>query len=183
MAYKSSIAAFVLLMSVAAVAGAAPVWTVNSLNTIGCDSNTTNFATTVTGASGVVPERFRTIVDAGGLRYMDEDAGIPATNGPYSWSLYTSSSGGPTTAAWPIPPNIPITVDFDFISGVGGPIIFSRRITLSQCNGGTITGDVVLIGGAAAGIPTLGEWSLLALGLLVMMAGGVVLRRRPRAIG
>jgi hypothetical protein len=180
MSYKSGLAACVLSMSFAASAAAAPVWTINSLNTIGCASSATNFSTTVSGASGTGPERFRTIVDAAGLRYMDEDAGIPSTNGAYSWSLYTSSSGGPTTASWPIPPATPITVNFEFINGVGGPVIFQRQVTLSRCDGGTIIGDVVLIPGAI--IPTLGEWAMAGLATLLMLAGGMALRRRTKRI-
>jgi hypothetical protein len=180
MSYKSGLAAFVLSMSFAAAAAAAPVWTVNSLNAIGCASNVTSFSTTVSGASGVGPERFRTIVDAAGLRYMDEDAGIPATNGAYGWNLYTSSSGGPTTASWPIPPATPITVNFEFINGVGGPVIFQRQVTLSRCDGGTIIGDVVLIPSTI--IPTLGEWTMAGLVMTLMLAGGMALRRRSQRV-
>ena len=180
MSYKSGLAAFVLSMSFAAAAAAAPVWTINSLDTIGCATNITHFSTTVSGASGTGPEHFRTIVDAAGLRYMDEDAGIPSTNGAYGWNLYTSSSGGPTTASWPIPPATPITVNFEFINGAGGPVIFQRQVTLSRCDGGTIIGDVVLIPNTA--VPTLGEWGMAGLAMLLLLAGGLALRRRTQRI-
>jgi hypothetical protein len=126
------------------VASAAPTWVVNSLNTIGCASNATGFSTTVAGYAGGA-ERFRTQVDSGGLRYMDEDAG-PIGNGAFGWHLYSSNSGGPTTGAWPIPAGQPITVNFMFINGAGGPIVYWRQVTLSQCNAGSIVSDVVILG-------------------------------------
>jgi hypothetical protein len=116
---------------------AGPTWTVDSLNTIGCDSGNISFTTTVSGYTGGT-ERFRTIVEAGGLIYMDEDAGQPGSNGTYGWHLYASSSGGPTTGTWPLPPDTPITVHFRFIDGVGGPTVFETIVTLTKCNGGTI---------------------------------------------
>jgi len=120
-------------------------WTVDSLNTIGCNQSKTTFSTTVSGYTGG-NERFRTIVDQAGLRYMDEDAGKPSIgNGSYPWRLYARSSGGPTTGTWPLAENTPVTVHFMFIAGPGGATVFDREIVLSQCNGGTITSDQVLM--------------------------------------
>src|SRR5437899_5525343 len=136
----------VFLVTLCLSAGSAfatPTWTVNSLNTIGCAANATGFTTTVAGYTGG-PERFRTQVDSGGLRYMDEDAGT-LVNGTFSWHLYTSSSGGPTSGTWPIPAGQPITVNFMFISGAGGPIVFWRQVVLSKCDGGTIVSDQVYL--------------------------------------
>jgi hypothetical protein len=111
-------------------------WTVVSLNAIGCNSGAINFTTVLAGYTGG-PERFRTIVDAGGLRYMDEDAGTPGGgNGNYGWSLYTSNSGGPITGTFPIPPDTPIRVHFMLIDGVGGPAVFENVVYISRCNGG-----------------------------------------------
>jgi len=124
----------------------AATWTVDSLNSIGCNQSKTTFSTTVSGYTGG-NERFRTIVDQAGLRYMDEDVGQPSIgNGSYPWRLYARSSGGPTTGTWPLAENTPITVHFMFIAGPGGATVFDRQVVLSQCNGGTITSDQVLIG-------------------------------------
>ena len=78
---------------------------------------------------------------------MDEDAGQPGGDGTYGWSLYNSSSGGPTTATFPLPPGTPITVNFMLIDGIGGPVVFHRQIVISQCDGGTIISDQILVGG------------------------------------
>lgn len=129
----------VLLVGAFGAQAQAGTWYVASLNTLGCANGATNFTTTVAGIP-VFPTtlRFRTIVDAGGLRYMDEDAGTPGSNGNYGWSLYNSSSGGPTTATFPIPPNTQINIQFLLINGVGGPTVSAWEVILSQCNGGTM---------------------------------------------
>lgn len=126
-------------LQVTVVSAQAVSWTVVSMNTVGCNNGQTQFTTLVENIPAFPTTlRFRTIVDAGGLRYMDEDAGNPGSNGLYGWSLYNSSSGGPTTATFPIPPNTPITVTFALIDGVGGPFVTSQTIVITQCNGGVI---------------------------------------------
>lgn len=146
---------FVTLCLSAGSVLAVPTWTVNSLNSIGCTASTTNFTTTVAGATGG-GERFRTQVDSGGLRYMDEDAGTPL-NQQYSWSLYASTSGGPTSGTWPIPPGQPVTVNFMFINGSGGPIVYWRQIVLSKCDGGIIQSDQVYLDSGSASCVGLGD--------------------------
>jgi len=157
-------------------------WEVLSLDAIGCGAGETDFTTLLSGYAGG-PERFRTIVDAGGLRYMDEDAGTPCCgNGTYGWSLYNSSSGGPTTAVFPLPPGTPVTVDFGLIQGVGGPYVYLRRVVLSQCDGGTIVSDDVLLGGnTLLAIPTLSKVGLALLALLMAAGAAWALRRRRTA--
>jgi len=155
-------------------------WQVLSLDAIGCNAHETHFTTLLSGYNGG-PERFRTIVDAGGLRYMDEDAGTPGSgNGQYGWSLYDSNSGGPTTAAFPLPPDTPVTVDLGLINGVGGPFVFLRQVVLSKCNGGTIVSDRVLIPDYAA-IPTLTQVGAATFVALVGLLSLWVLRRRRAA--
>ena len=147
---------FVTLCLSAGSALAVPTWTVNSLNSIGCTASTTNFTTTVAGYTGG-GERFRTQVDSGGLRYMDEDAGTPVGNQQYSWSLYASTSGGPTSGTWPIPPGQQVTVNFMFINGAGGPIVYWRQIVLSKCDGGQIVSDQVYLDSSSASCVGLGD--------------------------
>jgi hypothetical protein len=132
-----------LLFSTVSVTNAAgPSWTVVSLNTTGCNAGNIGFTTRVSGITSFPTTlHFRTIVDAGGIRYMDEDAGTPGANGDYGWHLYYSNSGGPATNAWPIPNDTPITVQFLLINGAGGPTVTSQVITLSKCNGGTIVAN------------------------------------------
>jgi hypothetical protein len=148
---------FVMLCLFAGSALAVPTWTVNSLNSIGCAASTTNFSTTVASYTGGI-ERFRTQVDSGGLRYMDEDAGVPGLgNGSYAWALYASATGGPTSGTWPIPAGQPVTVNFMFINGAGGPIVYWRQIVLSRCDGGTIVSDQVYLDSSSASCVGFGD--------------------------
>lgn len=160
----------------------AATWTVNSLDSIGCNESDIHFSTTLSGYTGG-NERFRTIVDQAGLRYMDEDAGQPSSgNGSYPWILFADSTGGPTTGTWPLAPNTPITVNFTLIAGPSGATVFDRQIVLSQCNGGTITSDQILIGGgAAAAVPTLNEWGMIIFMVLLGVGSVYYLRRQKRA--
>ena len=122
------------LVFVGATFAVAPIsWTVKSLESVSCNSVGINFITTLSGYTGG-SERFRTTVDAGGNRYMDEDAGTPGSgNGDYPWSLYDSSSGGPTTASFPLPPNTPIVIYFMLIDGPGGSALTDVEYDLPKC--------------------------------------------------
>jgi hypothetical protein len=138
------LAAFVLvLLSVPAlpaqIAQAANVsWTETSLNSVSCANGATNFTMQLSNVTFPTTLRFRTLVDAGSIRYMDEDAGNPGHNGTYGWSLYYDNSGGPATNAWPIPSNTPITVQFMLIDGVGGPAVYISEVHINKCNSGTL---------------------------------------------
>lgn len=117
-------------------------WKPTALTTTGCNSGNIGFTTVVSGYTGG-PDHFRTTVDAGGLRYMDEDAGIPGSgNATYGWHLYASNSGGPTTGTWPIPDNTPITVHFMLINGSGGPTLTNHTVVLDKCNGGRVVSGI-----------------------------------------
>ncbi len=145
------IIAFSLALSFQPARADSPTWTVSSLNTTGCNSGNIGFTTVVAGISSFPTTlHFRTQVDAGGIRYMDEDAGTPGGNGNYSWHLYFSNSGGPATNAWPIPADTPITVHFSLTQGPGGPAVFSNTIVLSKCNGGSI-----ISGGSGSAVPEI----------------------------
>lgn len=136
---------FLLLLAITAIVAtsafaAGESWTVSTVDTIGCGNGATTFSTWVSGiASFPTNLRFHTTVDAGGLRYMDEDAGTPGDNEYYGWGLYDSSTGGPTTAMFPIAPDTPITVVLTLIDGVGGPAVSTTIVYITQCNGGTAT--------------------------------------------
>lgn len=160
--------------------GSAITWSVVSLDTTGCNNFEIGFTMELAGYSGG-PERFRTIVDAAGDRYMDEDAGVPGSNGQYGWHLYNSSTGGPVTASFPLPPNTPITVYFGLINGPLGPWVFERRVVLSQCNGGTIVSDDVLVTGLALAIPTLSKVGVGLFAAVLALGAAWALRRRRTA--
>lgn len=160
--------------------GSSISWSVVSLNTVGCNNGNIGFTMELAGYTGG-PERFRTIVDAAGDRYMDEDAGTPGGNGTYGWHLYDSSSGGPVTASFPLPPDTPITVYFGLIDGPFGPWVFERRVVLSQCNGGTIVSDDVLVTGLALAIPTLSKIGIAFFAGVLALGAAWALRRRRTA--
>ena len=124
-------------------------WTVVSLNATGCASGNIQFTMLLSGVTFPTTLRFRTLADAGGLRYMDEDAGSPMANGSRGWGLYNNGTGGPITGTWPIPNDTPITVQFLLVNGVGGPTVTSQVITLSKCNGGTILASAAPASGGA----------------------------------
>ena len=113
-------------------------WHPVSLLSVGCNSQDITFNTDLSNVAFPTNLHFRTLVDAGSIRYMDEDAGNPGSNGLYGWNLYYSSSGGPALNAWPIPPNTPITVQFQLIDGPFGLPVTNYEIHLNRCNGGTI---------------------------------------------
>jgi hypothetical protein len=180
MGYLISWITGLLLFGLLSAPGAlsAATWTIDSLNSIGCNQNNITFSTTLSGYTGG-NERFRTTVDQAGLRYMDEDPGEPSIgNGSYPWRLYARSSGGPTTGTWPLAQDTPITVHFMLIAGPGGPPVFDRQVVLSQCNGGTITSDQVLINEA---IPTLNEWGMIVFMICAGFGAVCYLRRQRRA--
>jgi hypothetical protein len=134
---------FALLLLYVNAASAAPTWTVNSLDSTGCNSGDVHFTVTFAGITGA--EFRRTQADSGGLRYMDEDAGA-AVNETRVWQLFNNGTGGPITGTWPIPSNQPVTVNFMLTNGAGGPTVYWRQVTLSKCNGGSLVSDVVIIG-------------------------------------
>jgi hypothetical protein len=174
---RSSFVAYLFAVTLAAISSAAvaaPTWSVDSLNTIGCSGSATSFSTTLSGYTGG-NEHWRTIVTAAGVRYMDEDAGQVASDGPWNWSLYSNTSGGPAPGTWPLPSNTPITVDFMLIAGAGGQPVFHRQVVLSQCNGGTIVGNIVL---TLASVPTLDRTGLAFMVTLLASVAFVILRRR-----
>ena len=155
----------------AATAHAQPLWRVVRLNATGCATGQIGLTTRLSGVSFPTTLHFHTMVDSGGLRYMDEDAGTPGSgNGTYGWHLYNSSSGGPTTATFPIPPDQPITVTFDLIDGTLGPVVSHEVIVLTKCDGGEIVSN-------SDAIPTL-QWPALALLAVLLAAGAVLLLRR-----
>ena len=157
----------------AATAQAQPSWTVVSLNTTGCASGNIGLTTLLSGVTFPTTLHFHTLVDSGGLRYMDEDAGTPASgNGTYGWHLYNSSSGGPTTATFPIPPMQPITVTFDLADGGPlGPVVSHEVIVLTRCDGGEISTG-------SDPIPALQPPVLALLAVLLAVVAVLVLRRQ-----
>lgn len=142
-----------------AVLAAGATWSVVSVNAIGCAANGTLFSMQLAGVTDPSPYYWRTIVDAGGNRYMDEDAGNPGgtDNGSYSWTLYNSSSAGPVTAVFPLPNDTPITVQLLLTDGLGGPAVSGAVVTFDKCNGGSVTSIVPIqptAGACADPLPT-----------------------------
>jgi hypothetical protein len=144
----------ILLLALVDVSGAAgATWGPVSLDATGCNVGAIRFTNLLSGVTFPTTLRFRTLVDAGGIRYMDEDAGTPGSVGNYVWSLYFANNGGPAQNAWPIPNDTPIVVQFLLIDGVEGPIVTRTETRLSKCNGGTILPIVNVIGAGPGGGP------------------------------
>ncbi|MFN8527372.1 MAG: hypothetical protein U0670_02030 [Anaerolineae bacterium] len=151
----------VVLLIIMGVFGASSVlaagatWTLVSVDTIGCASSATNFSMQLAGITDPSNLYWRTIVDAGGNRYMDEDAGTPnaSDNGPYSWSLYNSSSGGPVTSTFPLPSNTPITVQLLLVDGSSGTPVSGVVVTFDKCNGGSVVSVEVISVSASCPYP------------------------------
>ena len=106
-------------MLVGAQTASAQTFQVQSIDALGCNSG--DFRMTVVragldGGSYVV----RTVVQGGGLVYMNESASI-TTNGSASWGLFDLFNYGsvPNPGTWPIPPNTPLQIDFTLERPVG----------------------------------------------------------------
>jgi hypothetical protein len=70
-----------------------------------------------------------------------------------------------------------VTVNFMLINGPGGPPVFWRQVVLSQCDGGVIVSDQVILGIGATPIPTLGELALAVLAIGLAAVGVIFLRK------
>jgi len=134
------------LFGVPAVFADSPSWTLISVDGIGCNNSDTRFSMELAGITDPSTLYWRTIVDAGGNRYMDEDAGTPnsSDNGSYGWSLYNSDSAGPVTANFPLPADTPYTVQLLLVDPASGSAVSGTIVTISKCNGGTVTSIEVL---------------------------------------
>lgn len=147
---------FILLAAfgISAVRADSPTWTLISVDSIGCGGSATNFSMELAGITDPSPYHWRTIVDAGGDRYMDEDAGNPGSsdNGSYSWSLYNSSSAGPVTATFPLPNDTPVVVQLLLVDGISGPAVSGAIVTFDRCNGGSVV-SIEVITPASASCP------------------------------
>jgi len=125
-------------------------WTVTSLDSIGCNNGDPEFTMNLSGVTWPNNLGMRTLVDAGGTRYMDETFAMHQdwVNGPHTWGLYYDNSGGTaaTTNPWPIPNNTPIVVEFQLTDGVDGAPVYISVAAITKCNGGTLMdtfGDVL----------------------------------------
>jgi hypothetical protein len=123
-----------------------PTWQVESINTVGCASSATQFTMIADNVEGFT-YRARTRVIAGGLVYMDEDAGALGSNGNYGWSLYDSSSAGPVDATFPLAEDTEVRVDFTLEDPIG-TAFYSWTVIFDSCNEGN-----VLYNGPTSDIP------------------------------
>lgn len=97
-----------------------------------------------------------TVVDAGGLRYMNEQFTFEGMiiSHDQNWGLFDNDDGGtfsPRTGTWPIPNNTPLTINFFLRDAFDGAILYQRDVTISQCNGGEVTDNEIVVGGTESG--------------------------------
>jgi len=117
-----------------AAAGPPPTFTVLSLDQAGCDSDDTTFNVDIDGLNGVGHTVHTTVIDEDGLLYMNEDVDISADlTAP--WSLYTSTSYGPTNGTWPLPTDQHITATIT-VERPKGNILWSWTTVLKSCQSG-----------------------------------------------
>ena len=163
-------------MLVGAQTASAQTFQVQSIDALGCNSG--DFRMTVVragldGGSYVV----RTVVQGGGLVYMNENASI-TTDSSDSWGLFDLFNYGsvPNPGTWPIPPNTPLQIDFTLERPVG-TVLDAWTLNVSGCNTGTITYNGPTP--AVAAVPATSLPGLIALsGALAGL--GVMARRRRR---
>ena len=79
------------------------------------------------------------------------------------------------------PPPASATYTFVFSSNLlteSGQFL-GRSVTTFQCTDGVLTGSNAWVDGAAVPIPTLSEWTMILLALILAGGGALALRRRP----
>lgn len=119
--------------------GAAPTqaagenWIVKSVDSVGCGSNDWGMTTVFSGVDGAEYVA-HTVVQAGGLVYMNEDASFsPVDGADESWNLYTSSTYGPTTGDFPIPAGQQMKVTFT-LERPKGTVLSSWTLVAASCD-------------------------------------------------
>ena len=119
---------------------------VNMLS-IGCAGSATGFKWHATAPGHY---NVHTVVDAGGLRYMNENVPGLIGNVDWPWHIYASTSGGPTTGSFPIPNDTPISIRLEMTNSPGGTPLAGIIITLSKCNGGSVVSVTSIFGGGSS---------------------------------
>jgi hypothetical protein len=114
---------------------AGPSWTVTGVNSTGCNSNDWDIDVTFAGIPGA-GYIAHTTVSSGGLVYMNEQVNDPS-NGDTSWGLYTSSTYGATTGAYPIPTGQQMKVVLS-LEKPKGTVLSSWTFIAKECSHGTL---------------------------------------------
>ena len=149
---------------------------VQSVDAVGCQSGDFRMTVLRAGLDGGAYV-LRTVVQGGGLIYMNESAGI-SINGTSGWSLFNIFDYGPVPnpGTWPIPPGMPLRMDFT-LERPAGTILDSWTLNVDGCNTGNITYNGPT--SAVAAVPATSLPGLIALsGALAGL--GVWARRRRR---
>lgn len=126
-----------LLSTAAPSQAAGENWVVKAVNTVGCGSGDWRLTTVFSGVDG---GRYsaHTVVSAGGLIYMNEDANFAPTDGADEpWDLFATDTYGPTTGTYPIPAGQQMKVTFT-LERPKGVVLSSYTLVARSCDSTTI---------------------------------------------
>lgn len=153
----------------------------------GCD----NDAADITAINARTSEIQAFFSAGGGLLYLAGAANratyynsvpIPATGVAVS-APFTVTTAGAALGLTSADVNCCATHNSFTIPGPGSALVVAELDSAGAAetlinSGGSICGGAICGGGAGVAIPTLSEWSLIAMGVLVLLVGAVVLRKR-----
>ena len=170
-------AALACLLCAGAQTAQAQSFQVVSVNTLGCASGEFGMTVLRSGLDGG-SYTVRTVVNGGGLVYMNENASI-SINGNSGWNLFNNFTYGPVAnpGTWPIPANTPLRIDFTLERPLG-TVLHAWTLSVDGCN----TGNISFNGPTSALAAPVPAMSLAGLaGLSGLLAGmGLLVRRRRR---
>ncbi len=155
------------------VPGGPAEWNFVSVISSGCDSFATGFNVAYVNVTS--PMYQDTIVESGGLIYMDEylQQSPPSDT---TWFFYDANNRGYQTATFPIPPGQPVRYSLT-LHDAGQAPVWRTVVTVDGCDTFNITSVESGPVSSLQTVPTLGGAGLVALVLLLGAAGFLVLRR------
>lgn len=171
--------AFAFALMAGAQSASAQTFRVLSVDTLGCASGQFGMTVERAGLDGGA-YTVRTVVNGGGLTYMNESASV-SINGTSGWNLFDNFTYGPVSnpGTWPIPAGTPLRIDFTLERPVG-TVLYAWTLAVDGCNTGAITynGLTSAYSSSVAAVPTLSLASLLGLSGALLGLGALARRRR-----
>jgi hypothetical protein len=116
------------------------------------------------------------VVEANGQTVMNEDDGTFVASASSNYAAYYSNSYGPAVDAWPLAANTIMTIRMNMRLESDQSIASSGVMQLN-CTTGEILANYTTTS-TQQSVPTLGEWAMVLLSLLLAGSAVVALRRR-----